>query len=120
MSTDRIEIRGLRAFGYHGVLDHERVDGQIFVVDAVLEVDLAAAAATDDLTKTVDYGELSASLAAVVEGEPVHLIETLAQRLADVCLAAPLVTAVEVVVRKPDAPVTVAVDDVGVRIRRER
>ncbi len=120
MSADRIEIRGLRAFGYHGVLGSERRNGQTFVVDVVLELDLSAAAESDDLERTVDYGTLTSALAAVVEGEPVDLIETLAQRLADVCLAAALVEAVEVVVRKPEAPVEASVDDVGVRIRRER
>ena len=116
--TDRIELQGLRARGFHGVLEHERRDGQDFVVDVGLDVDTAAAAATDDLAQTVDYGALAVSIAGVVTGEPVDLIETLAQRIADVCLADARVRAVDVAVHKPSAPVTVPVEDVVVRIRR--
>jgi 7,8-dihydroneopterin aldolase/epimerase/oxygenase len=116
--TDRIELWGLRARGFHGVLEHERRDGQDFVVDVGLDVDTAPAAASDDLAQTVDYGALAESIAAVVSGEPVDLIETLAQRLADVCLQDPRVRAVDVAVHKPSAPVTVPVEDVVVRIRR--
>src|SRR4051794_26870433 len=85
--ADRIALTGLTVRGFHGVFDFERRDGQDFVVDVVLEIDTAPAAATDDLTKTVHYGELAGALAEVVAGEPVQLLETLAQRLADVCLA---------------------------------
>jgi 7,8-dihydroneopterin aldolase/epimerase/oxygenase len=116
--TDRIELVGLRARGFHGVLEHERRDGQDFVVDVGLDVDTAAAAASDDLAQTVDYGALAEAVAAVVSGEPVDLIETLAQRVADVCLRDSRVRAVDVAVHKPSAPVTVPVEDVVVRIRR--
>jgi dihydroneopterin aldolase len=116
--SDRIELVGLRVRGHHGVLEHERRDGQDFVVDVGLDVDVTVAAATDDLAKTVDYGELAVSIAAVVSGEPVDLIETLAQRIADVCLRDARVRAVDVAVHKPNAPVTVPVEDVVVRIRR--
>ena len=116
--SDRIELVGLRARGYHGVLEHERRDGQDFIIDVALEVDTAPAAATDELDKTVDYGTLAQSIAAVVSGEPVDLIETLAQRIADVCLRDARVLAVDVAVHKPSAPVTVPVEDVVVRIRR--
>ena len=116
--TDRIELLGLRARGFHGVLEHERRDGQDFVVDVGLDVDIAAAAASDDLAQTVDYGTLAESIAAVVSGDPVDLIETLAQRIADVCLRDARVRAVDVAVHKPSAPVTVPVEDVIVRIRR--
>jgi dihydroneopterin aldolase len=116
--SDRIELVGLRARGFHGVLEHERRDGQEFVVDVSLEVDTSAAAASDDLAETVDYGVLAQSIAAIVAGDPVDLIETLAQRVADACLADPRVLAVDVAVHKPSAPVTVPVEDVVVRIRR--
>jgi dihydroneopterin aldolase len=86
--ADRITLTGLRVRGHHGVLPQERRDGQDFVVDAVLHLDLRPAGETDDLTRTVHYGELAERLAAVVAGEPVDLLETLAARLADVCLAA--------------------------------
>jgi 7,8-dihydroneopterin aldolase/epimerase/oxygenase len=118
--VDRITLRGLRAHGRHGVYAFERERGQTFVVDAVLEVDTVAAAAGDDLDKTVNYADLARDLYAVLAGEAVNLIETLAQRLADVCLANPLVTAVEITVHKPQAELGVPFDDVTVAIRRER
>lgn len=118
--TDRIELVGLRGHGHHGVLPEERRDGQLFVVDAVLEVDIRQAAETDALDDTVDYSRIARRLSDLVEGEPVDLIETLAARLADACLSHDRVHAVEIVVHKPQAPVGVPVDDVVVRIRRER
>ena len=118
--TDRIALRGLRAVGHHGVYAEERENGQPFLVDVVLDVDLQAAARSDDVSDTVHYGELAQSVVAVVEGEPVTLIETLAQRIADVCLAADRVDAVEVTVHKPEAPVGVPFDDVAVSIFRRR
>lgn len=118
--SDRIELRGLRARGRHGVLPEERRDGQVFVVDVALDVDTSPAAASDALADTVDYSTLARRLEQVVSGPPVDLIETLAQRLADVCLSEPLVSAAEVRVHKPQAPVGVPVDDVVVTIRRSR
>lgn len=118
--TDRIVLTGLTARGHHGVYDFERADGQDFVVDATLELDLAAAATSDDVRDTVHYGELAGRLVAVVTGEPVNLIETLAARLADECLADTRVRAATVTVHKPQAPIPHAFQDVAVTIRRER
>ena len=118
--ADRIAVRGLRAYGHHGVYAFERRQGQTFSCDAVLEVDTRPAAATDDLQLTVNYAELSQRLYAVLSGEPVDLLETLAQRLADVCLAYELVEAVEVTVHKPEADLGVPFDDVTVTVRRTR
>jgi 7,8-dihydroneopterin aldolase/epimerase/oxygenase len=121
LTTDRISLLGLRAFGRHGVLDHERRDGQEFVVDAVLWLDTRPAAATDDLSLTVDYGAVAGRLVAVVSGEPVALIETLADRLAAACLAADeAVLEVEITVHKPHAPLIQSFGDVTVTIRRGR
>jgi len=117
---DRVVLRGLRVRGRHGVLDAERELGQWFVVDVVLHLDTRAAAAGDDLTRTVHYGVLAERVAEVVGGEPVALVETLAQRVADVALAPEPVVAVDVTVHKPQAPVTVPFEDVEVRIRRWR
>jgi dihydroneopterin aldolase len=117
---DRVVLRGLRVRGRHGVFDAERNLGQWFVVDVVLHLDTRAAAADDDLTRTVHYGVLAERVAEVVAGEPVALVETLAQRVADVALAPEPVVAVDVTVHKPQAPVTVAFEDVEVRIRRWR
>lgn len=115
---DRIALTGLRVRGRHGVLPEERRNGQDFVVDAVLHLDLRPAAADDDLTRTVHYGELAQALAAVVAGEPVDLLETLAQRLADVCLADPRVERAEVTVHKPQAPIPLELADVAVTVVR--
>src|ERR1039457_3056895 len=125
MSLDRISLIGLRAFGRHGVFPEERLDGQEFIVDAVLGVDTAAAAAADDLSLTTDYGQLARQLAAIVSGEPVALIETLAARLrpprpAPACLVDPAVQDVEVTVHKPHAPVGQPLSDISVAIRRSR
>jgi 7,8-dihydroneopterin aldolase/epimerase/oxygenase len=121
VTTDRISLLGLRAFGRHGVLDHERRDGQEFVVDAVLWLDTRPAAAGDDLSLTVDYAAVAGRLAAVVSGEPVALIETLAGRLAAACLAAAeAVREVEITVHKPHAPLVQSFGDVTVTIRRSR
>jgi len=117
---DRISLLGLRVFGRHGVFDHERRDGQEFVVDAVLWVDTRRAAAADDLSLTVDYAAVADQLAAVVSGEPVALIETLADRLAAVCLADESVREVEITVHKPHAPLIQSLRDVTVTIRRSR
>lgn len=118
--SDVIALTGLRAWGRHGVYEVERAEGQPFVVDVVLEVDLASAAASDDMADTVHYGELADRLVAVVQGEPVNLIETLADRLARVCLAEVRVAAATVTVHKPQAPVPHELADVAVTIRRSR
>lgn len=117
---DRLTLTGLRAHGHHGVFPFERELGQEFTVDVTLELDLSAAARSDSLPDTIDYGVLAARLIAVVAGPPVNLIETLAQRLADVCLGDPRVAAAAVTVHKPQAPIAHDFADVAVRIRRER
>lgn len=117
-ALDRIALNGLRARGHHGVLSAERELGQEFVVDVVLEIDLSAAAASDDVADTVHYGELADRLVSIVAGPPVNLIETLAQRLVDACLADPRVHAVEVTVHKPSAPIPHPFADVSVTLRR--
>jgi dihydroneopterin aldolase len=120
MSDDRIVLRGIEAFGHHGVLAHEQELGQTFGIDVELELYLARAGASDDLTDTVDYGSLSGDLADVVRTERYDLIERLATRLAEVCLARPMVQAVTVTVHKPHAPVPVPLADVAVTLRRTR
>jgi dihydroneopterin aldolase len=120
MTADRIVLRGLTVRGNHGVFDFERREGQDFVVDVELELDTRPAAASDDVLDTVHYGELAEALAAVVSGEPVNLIETLVQRLADVCLLDTRVQAATVTVHKPHAPIPLTFGDVAVTVRRRR
>ncbi len=117
-ATDTIALRGLRARGRHGVFQFERDNGQDFVVDAILHLDVSAAAASDDVKDTVHYADLANKLVEIIAGEPVNLIETLAGRLADVCLADPRVTSCEVTVHKPQAPIEHEFADVSVTIRR--
>jgi len=115
---DRIRLTGLRVRGHHGVLPAERRDGQDFVVDVALSLDLRAAGGSDDLADTVDYGALAQALAEVVEGEPLDLLEALAGRLAKVCLSDRRVGSVEVTVHKPAAPLGSAFSDVSVTVVR--
>jgi dihydroneopterin aldolase len=113
-----VRVSGLRVRGFHGVLESERREGQTFVVDVVLDADVAPQ--RDDLAETVDYAVLSERLAAIVAGEPVDLIETLAQRLSDACLDDERVRRVEVTVHKPEVPLAVTVDEVSVTLVRTR
>jgi len=119
-ADDRITLTGLRASAFHGVLEHERRTGQVFIVDVTAWLDLEAAAAGDDLDLTVHYGELAEEVVAAVETEPVDLIETVAERVANVVLAHAPVQRVEVTVHKPSAPITVPFSDVAVTIVRSR
>ena len=117
---DQIRLTGITAMGYHGVFEHERREGQTFVADVVVYLDTRRAAARDDLAHTLHYGELAEQVAAVLSGEPVDLIETVAERIAATVLASGIVQAVDVAVHKPNAPITVPFGDVVVAIHRDR
>lgn len=119
--TDRISLTGLRVFGRHGVFDYERADGQDFIVDATVWIDLDAAARTDDLADTMDYGVLAQRAAEIVGGRPCKLIETVAGRIADDVMSRDQrVHAVEVTIHKPSAPIGLDFVDVAVTARRSR
>ena len=118
--ADRIELRGLTVRGHHGVLDHERRDGQDFVVDITVWMDLALAAVSDDLADTLDYGVLAERAAGIVSGPARNLIETVAGEVADDVMRDDRVFAVEVSVHKPSAPIPLTFDDVAVVVRRSR
>ena len=118
--TDRITLTGLRVRGHHGVFEHERRDGQDFLLDATLWLDLTTAAATDDLAHTVHYGELAEQAAAIIAGPPVDLIETVAARIADMIMADERVQATEVTIHKPAAPIPLTFTDVSVTAHRSR
>lgn len=117
---DRITLTGVTATGYHGVFEHEKRNGQPFVVDAVLFTDIRAAAATDDLTLTSDYGQVAEAICAQITGEPWDLIETLAEKMAARLLADFDLSAVQLTIHKPRAPIAVPFEDVAVTIHRER
>lgn len=118
--TDELTITGIECWGHHGVFEHERREGQTFVVDLTLGLDTTPAAASDDLRDTVDYGSLVAAVKQAVEADPVDLIETLAQRLADVCLRDGRVEWARITVHKPDAPIEATFRDVTLTITRSR
>ncbi len=118
--ADRIELRGLTVRGNHGVFDHERRDGQDFVIDVTVWIDLDAAAATDDLADTLNYGTLAERAAAIVAGPPRNLIETVSAEIAEDVMTDERVHAVEVVVHKPHAPIPLTFSDVAVVARRSR
>ncbi|MGA8987883.1 dihydroneopterin aldolase [Aeromicrobium sp.] len=117
---DRIDLRGISAHGHHGVFPQERRDGQTFVLDVSLGLDLGPAAREHDLTKTVHYGVLAEKVHDAIVGDPVDLIETLALRVVDLCLAEDSVRWASVTVHKPEAPIKVAFDDVAVTIERSK
>lgn len=113
-------VTGIEARGHHGVFAFERRDGQTFRVDVVLGVDTSAAAASDDLADAVDYGALVERVKRAVESDPVNLIETVAHRVADTCLADDRVHWAEVTLHKPHAPIEASFSDVAVTINRSR
>ncbi|MFP5283236.1 MAG: dihydroneopterin aldolase [Actinomycetes bacterium] len=117
---DRVALRGIAGFGRHGVYDFEREQGQRFLVDVDLALDLGPAGATDDLTRTVDYASLAGRIVADIERDPLNLIEALASRIAETCLSSEQVVAVEVTVHKPNAAMPVPVSDVAVTVTRSR
>ncbi|MFC7726635.1 dihydroneopterin aldolase [Nocardioides sp. GCM10028917] len=118
--TDELSVTGIECFAHHGVFDFERREGQVFVVDLVLGIDTRPAAASDDLVETVNYGTLVADVKAAVERDPVDLIETVAQRITDVCLLDTRVEWARVTLHKPDAPIDATYSDVALTITRTR
>jgi len=117
---DEITLTGLTVFGYHGVFDFERREGQEFTIDLTLNLPLKQASVSDDVVDTVHYGELADRVAAIVAGEPVNLIETLAERIAAAVLEDERIHLVTVTVHKPHAPIEQTFADVSVTIRRAR
>lgn len=117
---DTITLRGIRARGYHGVLDFEREQGQDFIVDVILNVDLSRPGRTDELNSTIDYSQIAEAVVTEIQGPPLNLIEGLAQRIARRCLGYDKVKQVTVTVHKPQAPISVPFDDVAVTIIRKK
>ena len=117
---DELSIVGIECYGHHGVFDFERTEGQVFIVDLTLGLDTRSAAASDDLRDTIDYGSLVMRVKAAVERDPVDLIETLAQRIADECLLDDRVGYARVTVHKPTAPIRATFADVALTITRKR
>lgn len=117
---DHITLTGLTVRGNHGVFEHEKRDGQDFVIDATVRMNLATAAAGDDLAKTLNYAELAELARSVVAGPPRDLIETVATEIADTAIARWPIDAIEVTVHKPHAPIPLEFADVAVTVRRGR
>ena len=118
--TDRIVLTGLRVRGHHGVFDHERRDGQDFLVDLTVWIDLDAAARTDELADSLDYGALAGRVAEIVGGKPRNLIEAVGTEIAEDIMTDARVHAAEVTIHKPNAPIPLSFTDVAVTIRRSR
>jgi dihydroneopterin aldolase len=120
--TQKIEIKGLRVFGHHGVLDHERAEGQYFVIDAKVWIDDERASITDDISNTASYAEIAQLIASNVNSNPVNLLETLSQRLANevIFAASPWAKKVKITVSKPDAPIELYFDTVSVTATAKR
>ncbi|MFZ2177393.1 MAG: dihydroneopterin aldolase [Rhodococcus sp. (in: high G+C Gram-positive bacteria)] len=118
--SDRIKLRGLKVRGNHGVFEHEKRDGQDFYVDITVWLDLATAAASDNLADTLDYGGLAERAAAIVAGPSRDLIETVAAEIADGVMTDPRVERAEVVLHKPSAPIPLTFADVAVVAHRTR
>jgi dihydroneopterin aldolase len=117
--SDQIKVTGIKAFGYHGVLPHEAIEGQEFTVDLVVTLDLRAASLSDDLTQTINYADLAQIALDNIVGERVQLIERLAGKIAEeISSAYSQITSVSVTVHKPHAPVTVDFEDISVTITR--
>lgn len=117
--SDQIRVTGIKAFGYHGVLPHEATEGQEFIVDLLVTLDLKAASVSDDLQDSINYADLAQIAHDNIVGDRVQLIERLAGRIADeISSAYSQITSVSVTVHKPHAPVTVDFENISVTITR--
>ncbi len=119
--SDQIVLTGIHGFGYHGLFEQERKDGQDFFVDLTLEVDLRAASTSDAISDTVNYAEITDLVVEEITTNPVNLIEKLARRIADRVLTQHVkVNSVTVTVHKPQAPVAAQLKDIAVVVTRTR
>lgn len=119
--SDRIILTGISAIGYHGVFPEERLNGQRFIVDAILDLDLSVSGANDHLINTVDYSKVVELIHEAITGIPFSLIEKLGQQIAEIILNTfSLVRKVQITVHKPDAPVGIDIVDIAVQIERSR
>jgi dihydroneopterin aldolase len=119
--SDRILLEGIHGYGYHGLFEHERTNGQDFFVDLELDVDLLVASKSDEISDTVNYAEITDLVVVEITSDPVSLIEKLAGRIAERILNNYLkVNSVRVTVHKPQAPVTATLKDIAVQITRTR
>jgi len=119
--NDSIRINGIKGFGYHGVFADETKNGQEFLVDIELILDLSSASMSDDLADTVDYSVICDLVVSAITGQPYKLIEKLAGVIADQILATQsLVEVALVTVHKPSAPVSAVTSDINVMVIRSR
>ncbi len=101
---DKIELKGMTFYGFHGVNPAEKELGQRFIVDLDIFCDLATAGRTDNLDDTVDYSEVYRGIKEIVEGPSHNLLESVVAAIAERVLAHPGVEAVRVRLRKPEVP----------------
>lgn len=115
---DHISLVGIEERGRHGMLDHERQDGQLFLVDADIYLDLQGAGASDRIEDTVDYSRVSALISRIITGPPCDLLEKVATQIAEETLELENVQAVRICLHKPEAPLGLEKQDVKVTIWR--
>jgi len=119
--SDKISIKGIQAHGYHGLLEDERKNGQLFIVDVEVELDLSKAGKSDDIKKSVDYNALAILIHNEITGPAVNLIESLAHRIGIKALETfKEIDEIKVTVHKPKAPIEVSFTDVSVGIKVKR
>lgn len=119
--SDQIKLSGISGFGHHGVLESERSIGQNFAADLTIFLSTREAGQSDDLSKTINYAEVAELVHEFIVGEPVQLLETLAEKIASAILAVyQLANSVQITIHKPEAPISVTFRDVSVTIQRSR
>jgi dihydroneopterin aldolase len=118
---DKITLKNMKFFGYHGVFAEEQANGQNFFIDAELFLDLRAAGKSDDLKDTVDYSEIYDIIKYITIEKRFQLIEKLADCISsEILIKNPLINEVLVRVRKPEAPMNGVLDFAEVEIKRSR
>jgi dihydroneopterin aldolase len=116
--SDYLEIHGISGFGYHGLFEQERANGQRFKVDLKIELKNKKVGKSDAIADAVDYAEIIKEVYAIIVGEPVNLIERVAELIAERLLNQFKIKSVEVLVHKSNAPVGYPIDDIAIRVKR--
>ncbi len=118
---DKILIRNLKIYAYHGVLDEEKANGQYFIFDIDASVDISLPCVTDNVEDTVNYALMVECVTEIFTSQKDDLVERAAQRVADGLFAQfEKISALRILLKKPSAPIDADFDWVGVEINRKR
>ncbi len=120
MSVDKVLITGIKTFGYHGVFEDEKKNGQTFIIDLEYSYDTNKATQTDDLIHAIDYGSVAIRTKAIVETGSFNLIEKLADHLAETLLKEFTFNSIKISIHKPNAPINLEFSDVVVVAERKK